>query len=228
MRWFTDLIDKHTERAVRQVAHNHGRRSLITRLGVALVGGAALPMLPFDRSGQFGAALRYQPPGSQANFGFYAMRYHDKGPNIDYANPAAGTGAEFRYLEGRTLYGASTNFALGDWAIGAELSYRPKDAVALNPLWNNTINGNFCLLGGKCYVEEKKYQMHLTGLLSMTPGDYSGILNFLGADTATLMAEAVLVRYPGMKSAYAGVPVAAGYWGWGFLNAGDTVEEVEP
>ena len=173
-------------------------------------------------SGQFGAALRYQPPGSQANFGFYAMRYHDKGPNIDYANPAAGTGAEFRYLEGRTLYGASTNFALGDWAIGAELSYRPKDAVALNPLWNNTINGNFCLLGGKCYVEEKKYQMHLTGLLSMTPGDYSGILNFLGADTATLMAEAVLVRYPGMKSAYAGVPVAAGYWGWGFLNAGDT------
>ena len=56
MRWFTDLIDKHTERSVRRVAHQHGRRSLITRLGVALVGGAVLPMLPFDRSGQFGLA----------------------------------------------------------------------------------------------------------------------------------------------------------------------------
>lgn len=173
------------------------------------------------KGGQFGAALRYQPPGSQASFGLYAMRYHDKAPNISYANPGAGTGAEFRYLEDRTLYGVSTNFALGDWAIGAELSYRPKDAVALNPLWTNTIDGNFCYLGGKCYVDEKKYQFHLTGLLSMTPGDYGGILNFLGADTATLLAEAVSVHYPSLKKAYAGVPVAAGYWGWGFLNAAD-------
>jgi methylamine dehydrogenase light chain len=51
MRWFTDLIDKHSERALRTTAQRHGRRSLIARLGVALVGGAALPMLPFDRSG---------------------------------------------------------------------------------------------------------------------------------------------------------------------------------
>ncbi len=51
MKWFFDLIDRLTQRTVRHVAHNHGRRSLITRLGVALVGGAALPMLPFDRSG---------------------------------------------------------------------------------------------------------------------------------------------------------------------------------
>ena len=52
MRWFTDLIDKHTERRVRGIAHQRGRRSLISRLGVALVGGAVLPMLPFDRSAQ--------------------------------------------------------------------------------------------------------------------------------------------------------------------------------
>ena len=56
MRWFTDLLDRHTQQAVRRVAHRHGRRSLIARLGVALVGGAVLPMLPFDRSGQMGAA----------------------------------------------------------------------------------------------------------------------------------------------------------------------------
>jgi methylamine dehydrogenase light chain len=53
MRWLLDLIDRHSERAVRRVAHRHGRRSLLTKVGVALVGSALLPMLPFDRSGQF-------------------------------------------------------------------------------------------------------------------------------------------------------------------------------
>ncbi len=56
MRWFLDLIDRQAERRVRRIAHSHGRRSLLGRLGVALVGGAVLPMLPFDRSGQFGTA----------------------------------------------------------------------------------------------------------------------------------------------------------------------------
>lgn len=49
-------LDTLTERRVRQVAHRHGRRSFVTRLGTALVGGAVLPMLPFDRSVQMGAA----------------------------------------------------------------------------------------------------------------------------------------------------------------------------
>jgi len=56
MRRLFDFIDRRAERTVRHVAHNHGRRSLLGRLGVALVGGAALPMLPFDRSGRFGSA----------------------------------------------------------------------------------------------------------------------------------------------------------------------------
>ena len=56
MKWFTRLLDRQAEKAVRQVAHTQGRRSLIGKLGVALVGGAVLPMLPFDRSGQFMSA----------------------------------------------------------------------------------------------------------------------------------------------------------------------------
>src|SRR5574340_792678 len=175
-------------------------------------------------SGQFGVALRYQPQGTQANFGLYAMRYHDKAPVVSYANPLAGTGGQFSYLEDRTLYGVSTNFPLGDWAIGAELSYRPKDAVSLHPLGTNNVDGGFCLAGGNCYVDEKKYQLHLTALLSMTPGDYGGILKLLGgADTATLLAEVAMVRYPNLKNSYQGVPVAAGYWGWGFLTASDEI-----
>lgn len=56
MQWFLDFIDRLMQRSLRQVAHRHGRRSFITRVGVAMVGGAALPMLPFDRSGSFGTA----------------------------------------------------------------------------------------------------------------------------------------------------------------------------
>jgi methylamine dehydrogenase light chain len=51
MQWFFNRLDRLTERRVRAVAQQHGRRSFVTRLGVALVGGAVLPMLPFDRSG---------------------------------------------------------------------------------------------------------------------------------------------------------------------------------
>jgi len=58
MQWLTDLIDKKTEKRLRQVAHSQGRRSLLGRLGVALVGGAVLPMLPFDRSGQFAGSAQ--------------------------------------------------------------------------------------------------------------------------------------------------------------------------
>jgi methylamine dehydrogenase light chain len=51
MRWFTDLLDTHAQRGLRRVAQTHGRRSFVARLGAAMVGSAALPMLPFDRSG---------------------------------------------------------------------------------------------------------------------------------------------------------------------------------
>ncbi len=65
MNWLLTLIDRFTERRVREVAHVHGRRSFVTRLGTALVGGALLPMLPFDRSGQFGNAQAASPDKSQ-------------------------------------------------------------------------------------------------------------------------------------------------------------------
>ncbi len=44
-------IDKLAERQVRSCAQNLSRRSAVAKIGTALVGGAVLPMLPFDRSG---------------------------------------------------------------------------------------------------------------------------------------------------------------------------------
>ena len=159
--------------------------------------------------GQWGASLRWQPEGTQLNLGAYAMSYHDKAPN--FSINAGGPGViGWTYAEDRRLYGLSANFPLGDWAIGTELSYRPKDAVSLN----SAVSG-CSSQGGNCWVDEKRFQWHLTGLLSITPNTAGFVLNALGADTATLMAEAVVVRYPNLKASYGGDPVSAGAWGWG-------------
>lgn len=163
-------------------------------------------------SGQYGASLRWQPQGTQLNLGAYVISYHDKSPNVSFNAEGTGT-AGWVFAEDRKLYGVSANFPVGDWAVGTELSYRPKDAVSLNPA--SGCAGN----NGNCFADNKKFQWHLTGMLSMTPGDYDGILKMLGgAQTATFMAEAVAVKYPGLKRSYNGDPIAAGAWSWGLQN----------
>ena len=67
MQWLLNILDRLTERRVRAMASQHGRRSFVTRLGTALAGGAILPMLPFDRSGQFMGAQAAQPGGKLDN-----------------------------------------------------------------------------------------------------------------------------------------------------------------
>jgi len=159
--------------------------------------------------GQWGAALRYQPSGTQLNLGAYVMNYTDKSPNFSLNADGAGA-IGWQYAENRRLYGVSANMPIGDWAVGTELSYRPRDAVALNPAVSGCSSQN-----GNCWVDERKLQWHLTGLLSLTPNTGGSILKALGADTATLMVESVVVNYPGLKQFYGGDPIAAGAWGWG-------------
>jgi hypothetical protein len=159
--------------------------------------------------GQWGAAVKYQPEGTQLNLGAYFLKYHDKTPQFSFnANGAGAPG--WTYPEDRKLIGVSANFPLGDWAIGTELSYRPKDAVALNS------NSGCASQNGNCWVDEGRFQWHLTGLLSLTPnGAGSSLLNMLGAQTATLLAEAVVIQYPKLQQTYGGDPISAGGWGWG-------------
>lgn len=161
------------------------------------------------QGGQWGAALRYQPQGTPLNLGAYVMNYHDKTPN--FSVNVDGTGAPgWVYLADRRMYGLSANFPVGDWAIGTELSYRPRDAVSLNSATSACSSQH-----GNCWVDEKKFQWHLTGILSLTPSTGAGLLHLLGADTATLLAEAVVIRYPHLQASYGGDPVSAGGWGWG-------------
>ncbi len=159
--------------------------------------------------GQWGASLRYQPDGTKLNLGFYAMNYHDKSPG--FSTNIRNTGAVgWAFAEDRKLYAVSANFPVGDWAIGGEVSVRPRDAVSLNSAATGCASQN-----GNCWVDSRKIQSALTGLYSATPSNARGLLDFLRADTATLMIEAVLVRYPRLQQYYGDDPISAGGWGWG-------------
>lgn len=155
--------------------------------------------------GQFGVALHYKPEGLPVDIGLYVINYHDKMPVLLYN---AGAGAQWNFLEDRLLYGISANIPVGNWAMGWELSYRPKEAVALSScgsrLADGTVDTNpFDQTGCKGWTETDRYQTHLTGLLMLTPGDHGWLLNLLGADSGFFLGEAVGVYMPGLKKSYA-------------------------
>lgn len=178
-------------------------------------------------SGQYGLAMHYKPKGLSLDLGFYFMNYHDKMPVL---NALADGTIQWEYLEDRKLYGVSANFPVGNWAIGWELSYRPKDAIALTVCYgpggplDGISNSPSAAVDCPAWIDQKKYQMHLTGLLSLTPGDHGWFLDLVNADTGTFLGEAVWIHYPGVgpdkryTRTINGVPVmqapAAGYAFW--------------
>ncbi len=189
-----------------------------TALNNALVAGSipgevAAPVL-LDRNppqeGQFGVSLHYKPPGSVIDFGLYALNYHDKSPvatTVKDSNASAGIAYQYNYRTNRQLYGISTNFPLGDWAIGSELSYRPRDAITLGTCYtpgqplDSNVNVN-PIPSGSCplWADKQKYELHVTGLLQLSPSDYPWIMHPLHADTAFLSIELVGTEYPGVHS----------------------------
>ena len=174
--------------------------------------------------GQFGVSLHYKPEGIQMDLGIYFMNYHDKMPVLGFTDDL---NAQWNFLQNRQLYGVSANMPIGNWAVGWELSYRPKEAVALSApgvlLTDGTVDTNPVLpAGAKLWADTQKYQSHLTGLLMLTPGDHGWLLNLLGADSGVFTGEAVGIYFPDLKSVYERtlngqtvyqVP-AAGYMSW--------------
>lgn len=61
MKRFTDWIDAAAERRARRTAQFSGRRTLLARLGQVMVGAAAFPVLPYDRSSTAHAAEPAKP-----------------------------------------------------------------------------------------------------------------------------------------------------------------------
>ncbi|MCO5396724.1 DUF1302 domain-containing protein [Ralstonia soli] len=187
------------------------------------VGVPFLNTLPRSRP-QYGVKLGYRPSFVDATFAFYYENYTDKTPVL--TNLANGS-AEFSYLQNRQLFGVSTNFSIGDWAIGSELSYRPRDAVALSGCYGvgGPADANTNGVAGTCkaYTEKKKFQFDINGQLNLTKSTYP-ILKYLGADMAVLTTEFTAIHYPGVSpdskfySSVNGTPTyqipAAGYGSW--------------
>ena len=179
-------------------------------------------------SGQYGVAVHYKPKGMSLDVGLYFMNYHDKMPVLSLLEDGS---VQWSFLENRKMYGISTNFPLGNWAVGWELSYRPKDAVALTFPYGQTTGVLDSASNGvpfgptyPLWIDTKKTQMHLTGLLSLTPGDHGWFLDLLNADTATFAGELVFTHYSGVSPgarynrSFDGIDVtqapAAGYGFW--------------
>ena len=173
-------------------------------------------------SGQFGIAMHFKPEGTPLDLGLFFINYHDKFPVLN----ARLDGLQNTFLSDRQLYGVSANFPVGNWAVGMEGSYRPKDAVALTGCFGQggplDVISNFAPVDCPQWVDEQKFQFHLTGILALTPGDHGWFLNLLGADAAYVTAEAVDIYYPSLKHRYdrtiGGQPVTqapqAGYFPW--------------
>lgn len=197
-------------------------------------GRGDLPFLDKDKEpkkgGQFGLSLRWKSEELDTNFGAYAINYHDKTPNLAYSTGASQL-LQWNFLPNRKLYGISANTSLGDWAVGAELSYRPKDAVALSACADAGTGGtaqDFTPTSATTqycpgWIDNKRYQMHLTGIYSLIPSNAGAFLKLMGADTGTFLGEFVVIHYPGISQdklisrtingvAVEQVPVAGLWW----------------
>jgi len=182
----------------------------LAALSVANGGAGVIPVErdePELHGGQYGVNLRFKPAEGDTEFAAYYIRYHDKIPFVGFRfSPALagtnvlGVAAVEQYGEDKSLYGVSMNTKLGDWAVGAELSYRPRDSVAIDP--TVPFAGPYSLQAASAtftvpammdgYKEEKKYQAHLTGFYLLP----QSVTAPLGAAEGFFLGEVAVTRYP--------------------------------
>ena len=192
------------------------------------------------RGKQFGLATRFKPRGMDTEFALYYQRYHDKLPFATlFTDPAwaaynvATIGYYNEYGQDKNLLGASFNTKMGPVAVGGEISYKPRDSVAIDgsvPLagrWSiydpayADANGRITVKG---YKEEKKFQAHLTGLYFTEVNSWTGaIVKALGAAEGTVLAEVAVTHYPDLDLANVPYLIFPSYasptktsWGYAF------------
>jgi len=181
-------------------------------------------------SGQYGINLRFKPAEGDTEYAAYYLHYHDKIPFVGFRQNLTGSclfaaapctpgqnvvgyTAIVQYGEDKELFGLSLNTKLGDWAVGAELSYRPRDSVAIDPtvpssalfgaspvakykynLLQQALDSPNFEATVKGYTNEEKYQAHVTGFYLLP----QAITAPLGAAEGSFLAEVAVTRYPGL------------------------------
>ena len=156
---------------------------------------------------QFGLAARWKPDDSSAEWGFYYIHYNDKIPFVAFVNDPSitanpfGLGYKLQYGKNRDLFGVSVNTMLGDWAIGGEVSYRPRDGVGIDP--TVPLAGQYCAFCAPGtydgYINAQKWQAHATTIYLLGPsGDLGWLLRGTGAAEGTLLFEVAAAYYPNL------------------------------
>jgi hypothetical protein len=168
-------------------------------------GDFGVPIIPDKtpkNSGQFGVAFKWAPDGTALNLGAYMTNYHDQFPVLGVVG--GGTQYEWSFPQNRQMYGVSANFPVGNWAIGTEFSYRPKDAITLGGCFGpgGVLDANTNPGSADCplYKDSKKYQASVTALLQLQKSENPFLLDLLGADSGFLSVEAAASHYPGAGS----------------------------
>lgn len=93
------------------------------------------PDLDPKNSGQGGVQLRFRLPSGTTDYGLYAIRYHDKAPQL-YIQPGAGADGASRvgsyflaYQNDIDSYGVSANHTFGNLNLATEISARRNTAL---------------------------------------------------------------------------------------------------
>ena len=167
-----------------------------------------------SNSGQYGVALRWTAESIATDFGFFYQRYHDKLPFVGYSaerdpNNLVVDNYFINYGEDKNLFGLSASTMAGPVALAGEISYRPKDSVAIDPTvaFGRAFTGSYNQYSvfdtgvSKGFVEEKKWQVDVNAVYNFSANDPLGFIpSALGASDGFILAEAVATRYPGLDT----------------------------
>jgi hypothetical protein len=231
-----------------------GDRGALIAPGVNVIPIDRADVEPPSNRHQYGLAMRLKPKTWDAELGFYYLRYHDKIPftSLVYdplyqggSGNVLGLGYFNEYGKNKNMFGVSMNTKIGPVAVGAELSYRPRESVGIDPGVptptnfavgftglppgakamgysvldavaacglgtgdvitpgpNKTTDPANCRTVVRGYVEEKKWQAHLTGFYFIEVNSLLGrVMRGLGAAEGYILAEAAVTRFPNLDTA---------------------------
>jgi len=133
--------------------------------------------LAAKESGQGGLQVRFRLPGDKTDFGVYAIRYHDKTPQL-YLNIPIGTYSN-TYHEGVKAFGVSASRTLGDVNLATEVSVRHNAALVNDGVINFT--GSAPTAGNPMYPVGNTAHANVSAIWSLPPTEF--------LNEATLLAE---------------------------------------
>lgn len=125
-----------------------GAERFLVPTPAGLVAAPAQSTREARRYGQFGLQLKWRPRAVDAEFGFYAVKYHDKTPQFYLrplgliVSPALPLNFQQVYAEDIKAYGVSMSTVLADVNIAAEASVRRNTPLVSGPVNDTTPDGS--------------------------------------------------------------------------------------